>query len=83
MFEHRKLTKNVFCNVLLDFEKKLKIDHFESGISEQLPIVYDGIHMKLLNLELFISKALTFSEIFFNFYVFIVVQDLSPGPPSL
>ena len=22
MFEHRKLTKNVFCNVLLDFEKK-------------------------------------------------------------
>ena len=39
--------------------------------------------MKLLNLELFISKALTFSNIFFHFYVFIVVQDLGPGPPSL
>ena len=83
MFEHRKLTKNLFCNVLLDFAKRLKIDHFERGISGQLPIAYDGIHMKLLNLELFISKALTFSEIFFNFYVFIVVQDLGPGPPSL
>ena len=84
MFEHRKLTKNLFCNVLLDFEKKrLKIDHFERGISEQFPIAYDGIHMKLLNLELFISKALTFSYIFFNFYVFIVVQDLGPGHPSL
>ena len=83
MFEHRKLTKTLFCNVLLDFAKRLKIDHFERGISEQLPIAYDGIHMKLLNLELCISKALTFSEIFFNFYVFIVVQDLGPGPPSL
>ena len=83
VFEHRKLTKNVFCNVLLDFEKRLKIDHFERGISEQFPIAYDGIHMKLLNLELFISKALTFSYIFFNFYVCIVVQDLGPGPPSL
>ena len=37
--------------------------------------------MKLLNLELLISKALTFSYVFFNFYVFIVVQDLGPGPP--
>ena len=46
------------------------------------PIAYDGIHMKLLNLELFISKALTFSEMIFNFYIFIVVQDLGPGPPS-
>ena len=62
MFEHRKLTKNLFCNVLLDFEKKrLKIDHFERGRSEQFPIAYDGIHMKLLNLKLLISKALTFS----------------------
>ena len=83
MFEHRKLTTNSFCNVLLDFEIRLKIDHFERDISEQFPIAYDGIHMKLLNLELFISKARTFSRIFFNFYVFIVVQDLGPGPPSL
>ena len=83
MFEHRKLTKNLFYNVLLDFEKRLKIDNFERGISEQFPIAYDGIHMKLLNLELFISKALAFSELFFNFYVFIVVQDLGPGPPFL
>ena len=83
MLEHRKLTKNLFCSVLLDFEKRLKIDNSERGISKQLPIAYDGIHMKLLNFELFISKALTFSEIFFNFYVFIVVQDLGPGPPSL
>ena len=81
MFEHRKLTKNLFCNVLLDFEIRLKIDHFERGMSEQFPIAYDGIHMKLLNLELFISKALTFSYIFFYFYIFIVVQDLGPGPP--
>ena len=83
MFEHRKLTRNLFCNVLLDFEKRLKIDHFERGMSEHFPIAYDGIHMKLLNLELFVSKALTFFIDFFNFYVFIVVQDLGPGPPSL
>ena len=37
--------------------------------------------MKLLNLELLINKAITFSHIIFNFYVFIVVQDLGPGPP--
>ena len=61
MFQHRKLTKNLFCNVLLDYEKRLRIDHFERGMSAQFPIAYDGIHMKLLNLELFISKALTFS----------------------
>ena len=83
MFEYRKLTKNLFCDVLLDFEKRLTIDNFERGISEQFPIAYDGIHMKLLNVELFISKALTFSYMFLNFYVFIVVQDLGPGPPSL
>ena len=35
--------------------------------------------MKVLNLKLIISKALTFSYIFFNFYVFIVVQDLGLG----
>ena len=62
-------------------KKGLKIDHFERGISEHFPIAYDGIHMKFLNLELLISKALTFSYVFFNFYVFIVVQDLGPGPP--
>ena len=39
--------------------------------------------MKLLNLEMFIRKALTLSYMLFNFYVFIVVQDLGPGPPSL
>ena len=61
MFEHRKLTTNSFCNVLLDVKKRLEIDHFERGMSEQFPIAYDGIHMKLLNLELLISKALTFS----------------------
>ena len=60
-----------------------KIDHFERVISEHFPIAHDGIHMKFLNLELFISKALTFLYNFFNFYVFIVVQDLGPGPPSL
>ena len=61
------------------WKKRLKIDHFERRISEHFPIAYDGIRMKVLNLELFISKALTFSYIFFNFYVFIVVQDLGLG----
>ena len=61
MFEHQNLSKNLFGHVLLDFEKRLKIDHFERGISEHFPEAYDGIHMKLLNLELFISKALIFS----------------------
>ena len=83
MFEHRKLTKNLFCNVLMDFETRLEIDNFERCIAEQFPIAYDGIHMKLLNLELFISKALTSSYNFFSFYVSIVAQDLGPGPPSL
>ena len=81
MFEHQNLSKNLFGHVLLDFETRLKIDHFERGISEHFPEAYDGIHMKLLNLELFISKALTFSCIFFNFYVFIAVQDSGPSPP--
>ena len=71
MFEHRNLSKNLFCHVLLDFEKRLKIDHFERGISEHFPIAYDGIHVKLLKLELFISEAFTFSYVFLNFYVFI------------
>ena len=67
IFEHRKLTKT------------FKIGHFERGISEQFPNAYDGIYMNLLNFELFISKALAFSYIFFNLYVFIVIQDLGPG----
>ena len=82
MFEHRNLSKILFCHVLLDFEKRLKIDNFERGIPEHFPIAYDGIHMKLLNLELLISKALTLSYAFFNYYVFIVVQDLGPGRSS-
>ena len=61
----------------------LKIDHFERVISEHFPIAHDGIHMKFLNLELFISKALTFSYNFFNFYVFIVVQNFGPWTPLL
>ena len=81
MFEHRNLSKILFCHVLLGFKKRLKMDHFERCISEHFPIAYDGIHMKLLNLELLINKALTFSHVFFGFYVFIVVQDLGPGPP--
>ena len=80
MFEHRNLSNKLFCHVLLDFEKRrLKIDHFERRISEHFPIAYDGIRMKVLNFKLIISKALTFSYIFFNFYVFIVVQDLGLG----
>ena len=59
MIEHR-FQKTFFCHVLLDFEKKLKIDNFKRCISEHLPIAYHGIQMKLLNLEMFISKALTF-----------------------
>ena len=70
LFEHRNLSKILFCHVLLDFEKRLKIDSFERGISEHFPIAYE-----------LISKTLTFSYAFFNFYVFIVVQDLGPGPP--
>ena len=59
MFQHRNLSKNLVCHVLLDFEKRLKIDNFERHISEYFPITYDGIHLKLLNLEVFISKAAT------------------------
>ena len=46
MFEHRNLSKNLFRHVLLDFEKKLKIDHVERGIrwnpkeTSQLRIVH-------------------------------------------
>ena len=81
MFEHRSLSKNLFRYVLLDFENRLEIDHFQRCISEHFPTAYGGIHMKLLNLELFISKALTFHGFSFNFYVFIFVQDSGPGPP--
>ena len=84
MFEHRNLSNNLFFHVLLDFDKTLKIDHFERCISENFPIAYDGTRMKLINLELLISKTLTFSYIFVSFYVFIHVQDLGLGhPPSL
>ena len=85
MFEHRNLSKILFCHVLLDFEKRLKIDHFERGISEHLPIAYDGIHVKLLNHELFISKALTFSYIFSNsmFSLLSRIWALAPPPSKL
>ena len=33
MFEHRNIWTILFCHVLLDFEKRLNIDHFECGIS--------------------------------------------------
>ena len=82
MFEHRNLSKNLFCHVLLDFEKKFKIDNLERKNSEHFPIAYDGIHMKLLNLEVFIGKAPTLSYIFSTSMFFIVVQDLGPGTPS-
>ena len=80
MFEHRNLSKILFCHVLLDFEKSLKIDHFERGISEHFPIAYDGIRMKLLNLELLISKALTLSYAFFQFLCFHCCPGFGPWP---
>ena len=57
----QNLQKTYFAMSFWISKKRLKIDHFERGMSEQFPIAYDEIHMKLLNLELFISKALTFS----------------------
>ena len=82
MFEHRNPSKKLFCHVLLDFEKRLKINHFGRGISEHFPIAYDGIHMKLLNLEWFISKALTVSYIFvFQFLRFHCCPGFEPWPP--
>ena len=86
MFEHRKLTNNLCCDVLLDFEKRLKIDNFECGISEQFPIAYDGIHMKLLNVGLFISNALTFSYLCFSISMFSLLSRiwaLAPPPSRL
>ena len=83
MFEHRNLSKNLFRHVLLDFDKRLKIDHFERCISENYPIAHGGIHMKLLNLELFISKAFTFSEIFFQLLCFHGCPGFRPWPPTL
>ena len=53
MFEHQNLAKNLFCHVLFNFGKRLKIDYFERGIFEHLPIAHDGIHMKLLDFEVF------------------------------
>ena len=84
MFEHQNLSKNLFGHVLLDFEKRLKIDHFERGMSEHFPEAYDGIHMKLLNLELLISKALIFSCIFSTsmFSLLFRIQALAPLPLS-
>ena len=81
MFEHRNLSRNLFRHVLLDFDKRLKIDRFERCISKHFPIAYGGIHMKLLNLELFISKAFDFSYIYFQLLCFLVVQDSGLGPP--
>ena len=85
MFEHRNLSKNLFCHVLLDFEKRLKIDNFERNISEHFPIAYAGIHIKLLNLELFISKALTVSYIFSisAFSLLSRIWALAPPPSKL
>ena len=82
-FEHRNLSKSLFRHVLWDLKKKLKIDIFERCISEHFPIAYGGIHMKLLNLELFISKALTFSYIFFQLLCFHCCPGFRPWPPSL
>ena len=84
MFEHRKFTNNLYCDILLDFEKRLKIDHFECGISEQFPIAYDRIHMKLLNVELFIRNALIFSYICFSISIFSLLSRIwaLAAPPS-
>ena len=78
LFEHRNLSKNFFCHVLVDFEKRFKIDHLELGISEHFPIAYDGIYMKLLNLESFIRKALTFSYMFFQLPFFQCCPGFRP-----
>ena len=54
------------------------------GISEQFPIAYDGIHMKLLNVELFISNALTFSYMCFSISIFSLLSRIwALAPPSL
>ena len=82
MIEHRNLSNKLICHILLDFEKGRKIDHFERNISEDFPILYDRIYLKFLKLELIISKAFIFSNIFLNFKVFIDVQDLDRGTPS-
>ena len=83
MLQHRNLSKNLFCHVLLDFNKRLKIDRFERCVSEHFPNAYGGIHMKFLNLELFISKAFTFSYIFFLLLCFLGCPEFRPCPPSL
>ena len=55
------LQKTCFAMSYWISKKGSKLTILSVGISEQFPIAYDGIHMKLLNLELFMSKALTFS----------------------
>ena len=85
IFEYRNLSKNLFHQISLDFGKKLKIDHFRYDISGFFPISYDRIYKKFLKLEFFINNFFFFffSEIFFNFYIFIIIQDLGPDlPPS-
>ena len=86
MFEHRNLSNNLFFHVLLDFDKTLKIDLFERCISENFPIAYDGMRMKLINFELLISKTLTFFHTCWSVSMLSInVQDLGLGhpPPSL
>ena len=83
MFEHRNLNKTCFAMSYWISEKRLKIDHFERGIIEHFPIACDGVHMKLLNLELFISKAITFHTFLslFMFSLLTRIWALAP-PPS-
>ena len=77
----RKLTKRPNLQCPIGFEIRLKIDHFERGMSEQFPIAYDGIHMKLLNLEIFISNALTFFIVFCQFLCFHCCSGFGPWTP--
>ena len=50
-----------------------------------LSVVYDGIQKKLLNLELFISKALVFSYVcsISMFSLLSRIWDLEPPPSKL
>ena len=84
MFEHRNLSKNLFGHVLSDFEKRLKIDLFERCTSGHFPIAYGGIHMKLLNLELFIKQSPYFFIYFFSTSMFSLLSRIQAlAPPSL
>ena len=83
MFEHRNPLKNLFRHVLSDFEKMLKIDLFERCVSGHFPIAYGGTHMKLLNLELFISNITYFLIYFLLTSMFSLlprIQALAPPP---